>query len=92
MSHAATEPLNFVHSSPNHTLTRGFLVSYDVRMKQTLTTKSLDAMQPAAAKRYEVRDAKTPGLHVRVSITGARVFYVMTRINGSRRRVRIGPY
>jgi hypothetical protein len=35
-------------------------------MKQTLTTKSLDAMKPATVKRYEVQDAKAPGLHVRV--------------------------
>lgn len=67
-------------------------MSYDAPMKQTLTTKSLDAMKPATVKRYEVRDAKTPGLHVRVSTTGARVFYTMIRSNGSRRRTKIGPY
>jgi hypothetical protein len=61
-------------------------------MKQILTTKSLDEMKPAAAKRYEVRDAKTPSLHVRVSTTGARMFYTMSRANGKRRRIKIGPY
>lgn len=67
-------------------------MSYDVCMKQMLTTKSLDAMPPATKKRYEVRDAKAPGLHVRVSTTGARVFYTMVRPNGYRKRIKIGPY
>jgi integrase len=61
-------------------------------MKQTLTTKSLDAMKPATVKRYEVQDAKAPGLHVRVSTPGARMFYTMSRANGKRRRIKIGPY
>ncbi len=67
-------------------------MSYDVCMKQMLTTKSLDAMPPATTKRYEVRDQKVNGLHVRVSTTGAKVFYTMVRPNGSRRRLKIGPY
>jgi hypothetical protein len=61
-------------------------------MKQMLTTKPLDAMPPATAKRYEVRDQKVNGLHVRVSTTGAKVFYTLVRPNGSRRGVKIGPY
>ncbi|UWR16309.1 site-specific integrase [Sulfitobacter sp. M368] len=61
-------------------------------MKQMLTTKSLDAMPPATTKRYEVRDQKVNGLHVRVSTTGAKVFYTLVRPNGSRRRIKIGPY
>lgn len=61
-------------------------------MKQMLTTKSLDAMPPATTKRYEVRDRKVNGLQVRVSTTGAKVFYKMVRPNGSRRRVKIGLY
>jgi integrase len=67
-------------------------VSYGVCMKQMLTTKSLDAMPPASIKRYEVRDQKVNGLHVRVSTTGAKVFYTMVRPNGSRKRIKIGPY
>ncbi|WVX49932.1 Prophage integrase IntS [Roseobacter fucihabitans] len=67
-------------------------MSYSVHMKQTLTTKSLDAMKPATVKRYEVRDAKVNGLHVRVSTTGARMFYTMSRANGKRRRIKIGSY
>ena len=57
-----------------------------------LTTKSLDALPPATTKRYEVRDQKVNGLHVRVSTTGAKVFYILVRPNGSRKRVQIGPY
>jgi len=67
-------------------------VSYIVHMEQILTTKSLDALKPATTKRYEIRDPKTPGLHVRVSTTGAKVFYTMVRPNGSRKRIKIGPY
>lgn len=67
-------------------------MSYSVFMKQTLTTKSLDAMKPATVKRYEVRDTKVNGLHVRVSTTGARMFYTMSRADGKRRRIKIGPY
>jgi len=79
-------------ADPNYTLTRGFWVPYDVCMKQMLTTKSLDAMPPSTLKRYEVRDQKVKGLHVRVSTTGAKVFYTMVRPNGSRKRIKIGPY
>lgn len=61
-------------------------------MKQTLTTKSIDALKPATAKRYEVRDIKTPGLHLRVSVTGAKVFYLSARADGQRRRIKIGPF
>ncbi|MEP2782609.1 MAG: Arm DNA-binding domain-containing protein [Pseudoruegeria sp.] len=61
-------------------------------MTRILTTKSLDALPPAITKRYEVRDQKTNGLHVRVSTTGAKVFYTMVRPNGARRRIKIGPY
>ncbi|WP_246139545.1 tyrosine-type recombinase/integrase [Phaeobacter marinintestinus] len=90
--HAATGSFTPLRSIPDHTLTRGFWVSYDVCMKQMLTTKSLDAMPPATTKRYEVRDQKVNGLHVRVSTTGAKVFYTMVRPNGSRKRIKIGPY
>ena len=67
-------------------------MSYDVCMKQMLTTKSLDAMPPATVKRYEVRDQKVNGLHVHVSTTGAKVFYAMVRPNSARRRIKISPY
>jgi len=67
-------------------------VSYDTLMKQTLTTKSIDALKPAEGKRYEVRDSKAPGLHLRVSSTGAKVFYLSARADGQRRRIKIGPY
>jgi integrase len=61
-------------------------------MKQILTTKSIEALKPAAVKRYEVRDAKVQGLHVRVSTTGAKIFCVFVRQDGKRRRLKIGSY
>lgn len=60
-------------------------------MTQALATTSLDAMPPATAKLYEVRDQKVNGLYVRVSTTGAKVFDTLVRPNSSRRRIKIGP-
>lgn len=61
-------------------------------MKQTLTTKSIEALKPATVKRYEVRDARVQGLHVRVSTCGSKIFYVFVLYNGKRLRLKIGPY
>lgn len=61
-------------------------------MRKTLTTKTLEALKPATAKRYEVRDAKTTGLLVRVSASGSKVFNYSGRVNGKRRRIKIGTY
>jgi len=52
----------------------------------------LDALKPAPNKRYEVSDTKISGLHVRVSNAGAKVFYISKRVDGRRRRLKIGPY
>lgn len=61
-------------------------------MRTKLSTKYVDALPPANGKRYEARDALIPGLHIRVSVTGAKVWYVGTRIDGRVRRIRLGPY
>ncbi|MEW7008139.1 tyrosine-type recombinase/integrase [Lentilitoribacter sp. EG35] len=61
-------------------------------MKQTFTTKSIEALKPATVKRYEVRDAKVQGLHIRVSTSGTRIFCVFVRRDQKRRRIKIGPY
>ncbi len=61
-------------------------------MKKKLTPKSIDALPPATGKRYEVHDALLPGLHVRVSATGGKVFGVSRRVNGLMKRIRIGAY
>lgn len=61
-------------------------------MRKKLSPKSIDALPPATAKRYEVRDELVPGLMIRVSSTGGKVWYVSTRINERARRIKIGPY
>lgn len=61
-------------------------------MRKKLTTKLIDALPPAKGKRYEVRDTLVPGLHIRVSATGAKVWYLATRIEGRMRRIKLGAY
>jgi hypothetical protein len=61
-------------------------------MRKKLTTKTIDALPPAKSKRYEVRDAVLPGLHLRVSITGGKVWNLATRVDGRLRRIKIGTY
>lgn len=61
-------------------------------MKKKLTPKAIDALPPATGKRYEVHDALLPGLHLRVSATGGKVFGVSRRLNGRMKRIRIGTY
>ncbi|AOJ87149.1 hypothetical protein WS87_10925 [Burkholderia sp. MSMB0856] len=48
---------------------------------------------PAAGQRANYRDAKQPGLHLRVSAGGARTFSVFRRVrNGSPERITIGRW
>ena len=61
-------------------------------MKRRLTPKTIEALPPAVNKRYEVHDQLLPGLHVRVSATGGKVFYVSKRFNGRMKRVKIGTW
>jgi hypothetical protein len=61
-------------------------------MQKKLTTKFLDALQPAKGKREEIRDQLLPGFHVRVSSTGRKVFYLATRVHGRMRRIKIGVH
>lgn len=61
-------------------------------MRKKLTPKTIDALPPAKDKRYEVRDALIPGLLVRVSVSGAKVWYVTTRVDGRLKRIRVGRY
>lgn len=76
---------------PTHTLTRGcFRLSLGV-MRQ-LTPKTIDALPPAQGKRYEVRDPLLPGLHLRVSASGAKVFYLSKRVDHRPRRIRVGAW
>lgn len=61
-------------------------------MRKKLTAKTIDALPPANGKRYEVRDAMLPGLHIRVSATGAKVWYLAARFDGRLRRIKLGAY
>lgn len=61
-------------------------------MQKKLTAKSIDALPPATGKRYEVHDTLLPGLQIRVSATGNKVWYVATRVHGRMRRIKIGNY
>lgn len=61
-------------------------------MQKKLTTKLLDALPPSKGKRYEVRDTLLPGLHIRVSSAGRKVWYLSTRVNRRARRIKIGAY
>nr|WP_108858543.1 integrase family protein [Ruegeria sp. Alg231-54] len=70
-----------------------------VRLRQkpaqpvALTSNRVRNLKPRA-QRYEVRDAQTPGLRVRVSPSGAKSYYLRARVGHGRaaplRNVRIG--
>lgn len=57
-----------------------------------LTPKTIEALPPAQGKRYEVRDVLIPGLHVRVSASGSKVFYLFKRVDHRMRRIKIGSW
>ena len=60
-------------------------------MQKVLTAKTLDALKPAA-KRYEVHDLHCPGLTVRVSVGGQKVFSVKFRYGLKQKRQKLGVY
>jgi hypothetical protein len=49
-------------------------------------------MPAASGRRYEVRDEVVPGLVIRVSPTGGKVWYVSTRAARRVRRIKVGTY
>lgn len=53
-------------------------------MRKKLSPKLIDSLPAATAKRYEVRDDLVVGLMIRVSVTGAKVWYLATPREGSR--------
>src|SRR6185437_1949329 len=57
-----------------------------------LTPKTIDALPPAQGKRYEVRDTLLPGLHLRVSASGSKVFYLSKRVDHRMRRIKVGAW
>ena len=61
-------------------------------MRKKLSAKLLDHLPAAKAKRYEVRDELMPGLLVRVSVSGGRVWYLTTAVMDKPRRIKLGNY
>jgi hypothetical protein len=61
-------------------------------MRKKLTPRTIDALPPAKGKRYEVWDELLPGFFVRVSTKCRKTWYLATRINKRRRRIKIGDY
>lgn len=60
-------------------------------MQKALTNKTLEALKPQA-KRYEVHDLLCPGMSVRVSARGQRVFSVKFRYGLKQKRMKLGVY
>ena len=60
-------------------------------MQKALTAKTLYALKPSA-KRYEVHDLYCPGLTVRVSVGGQKVFSVKFRYGLKQKRQKLGVY
>ncbi|WP_310207218.1 tyrosine-type recombinase/integrase [Ancylobacter sp. 3268] len=61
-------------------------------MRKKLTPKYLDSLPPAPMKRYEVRDDVVGGLMIRVSTTGAKVWYLAVTVKDRARRIKVGTY
>jgi integrase len=60
-------------------------------MQKALTAKALDALKPQA-KRYEVHDLHCPGMTVRISALGHKVFTVKFRYGLAQKRMKLGVY
>ncbi|MFN6983355.1 MAG: tyrosine-type recombinase/integrase [Rhizobium oryzihabitans] len=58
---------------------------------KALTAKTLEALKPNA-KRYEVHDLLCPGMSVRVSAQGQKVFSVKFRYGLNQKRMKLGVY
>lgn len=60
-------------------------------MQKALTNKTLEALKPQA-KRYEVHDLLCPGMSVRVSAQGQKVFSVKFRYGLDQKRMKLGVF
>lgn len=61
-------------------------------MIQKLTTKFIETRKPNPAKREDYRDTVVPGLVLRVNKSGTKTFSFHKRINGTLKRLTIGPF
>ena len=60
-------------------------------MRKALTSKTLEALKPQV-KRYEVHDVYCPGMSVRISTQGQKVFSVKFRYGLAQKRMKLGIY
>jgi integrase len=60
-------------------------------MQKALTDKALEALKPQG-KRYEIHDLYCPGMSVRVSAQGQKVFSVKFRYGVAQKRMKLGVY
>ena len=60
-------------------------------MQKALTNKTLEALKPQT-KRYEVHDLHCPGMSVRVSAQGQKVFSVKFRYGLDQKRMKLGVF
>lgn len=81
-----------LRAASNYTLTELKVSCHVDLMRKRLTPRSIDALQPAVGKRYEVRDELVVGLVLRVSPTGGKVWYVVARVEAVLRRIKLGTY
>ena len=56
------------------------------------TKSAINALSTPASGRAEFKDAKTPGLHLRVSSSGVKTFSLFKRVNGKPERVTLGRF
>ncbi len=61
-------------------------------MKLRLTARTVENLAIKEGKRYDVRDENLPGLLIRVSNSGKKVWYILKRVDGRMRRIRVGAY
>ena len=66
--------------------------SYAFSMKLRLTARTVENLAIKEGKRYDVRDENLPGLLIRVSNSGKKVWYILKRVDGRMRRIRVGAY
>jgi Arm DNA-binding domain len=62
------------------------------RMRRKLAPKIIEHLKAPGPKRLEVWDTVLQGFGVRVSTTGRKVWFVVTRVGDRQKRVTIGTY
>lgn len=63
-----------------------------IMTRQSLTDLAVRKLQPVTDARYDVWDARVPGLGIRVFPSGVKTFFLSYRIEGRKRRDTLGRY